>query len=148
LQVHDRFNPVAAMKFALEHQNPLATGRVRGGGGYPERTHSLLTISDPAVLLWALKPAEEGIEAGVIARFWNLSSEERQFTLAVDGGIRAARRASHIETDLEEALVTSKKLAARIPGHALRTYRLFRLTDSSARPLPVKPPLPRTRRLP
>lgn len=124
LQVHDRFRPADAMRFALEHQNPLVTGPVRGGGPYPEHTWSLVAVSDPNVLLWSLKPAEEGIQAGVIARLWNLEPEDRSFTLALTGGIQSAMRATHIETDLEPAAVSSQRLAARIPGHALRTYRL------------------------
>ena len=67
LQTHDAFNPAAAMRFAIEHQNPLVTGAVLGGVNYPETTFSLLTISDPNVLLWALKPAHDGIEKGAVA---------------------------------------------------------------------------------
>ena len=38
LRPHGGYDPVAAMKFALEHQNPPVTGPVSGGGGaaYPE----------------------------------------------------------------------------------------------------------------
>ena len=43
-------------------------GRVRRSDGpYPEQSHSLLGISNPNVVLWALKPAEDGIAAGAIA---------------------------------------------------------------------------------
>ena len=36
LQTHDAFGPAAAMRFAMEHQNPLVTGTVTGGSAYPE----------------------------------------------------------------------------------------------------------------
>ena len=58
LQTHDAYNPTVAMKFALEHQNPLAVALVTGGSQYPESTYSLLTVDNPDVVLWALKPAE------------------------------------------------------------------------------------------
>ncbi|MBC7925946.1 MAG: hypothetical protein H7039_09855, partial [Bryobacteraceae bacterium] len=65
------------MKFALEHQNPLVTGAViseKQGGVYPETCYLLLTVKDPNVLLWALKSHDDGIEQGLIARFWNVSN--------------------------------------------------------------------------
>ncbi|MCY7353036.1 MAG: glycoside hydrolase [Cytophagaceae bacterium] len=69
------FDAVAAMKFSLEHQNPLVTGAVSGSREiYPSITHSLLRPSDPSVLLWSLKPNEDGIGKGLVARFWNLKN--------------------------------------------------------------------------
>jgi alpha-mannosidase len=66
------FNQTAAMKFSLEHQNPLVTGAVTGTTPfYSEKDYSLLTISDPDVLLWAVKPAEDGIGQGIFTRVWN-----------------------------------------------------------------------------
>ncbi|MBI3243366.1 MAG: twin-arginine translocation signal domain-containing protein [Chloroflexi bacterium] len=35
LQTHDAYDPVAAMRFALEHQNPLIVSEVTGGDAYP-----------------------------------------------------------------------------------------------------------------
>ncbi|MGI8783660.1 MAG: glycoside hydrolase [Acidobacteriota bacterium] len=100
LETHGAFQATDAMKFALEHQNALVTGIVTGGNAYPEKSYSLLTISDPHVLLWALKPAEEGIEKGIIARVWNLSSSPRNFSLSLETGISSAQRATHIETNI------------------------------------------------
>jgi len=42
------------------------TGLITGGGALPEKSFSLLKISNPNMLLWALKPAEEGVTNGVI----------------------------------------------------------------------------------
>jgi len=77
LRPHGGYQAVAAMKFALEHQNPLVTGRVTGSqaGGqpaYPADAHALLTISHPNVLLWALKPHHDGMETGLVARVESL----------------------------------------------------------------------------
>jgi alpha-mannosidase len=77
---------VSALCFAgpwLEHHNPFVTGAVTGGTGYPGDSYSFLSISDPMVLLWALKPAEDGIDQGVVARAWNLGSAASSFTLSL-----------------------------------------------------------------
>jgi alpha-mannosidase len=77
LRPHGGYDPVAAMKLALEHQSPLVTCAVisKDGAAYPATEYSLLTLSDPSVLLCAVKPAEEGIDKGVIVRLWNLSDQ-------------------------------------------------------------------------
>ena len=80
---HDSFNPVDAMKFALEHQNPLVTGEVTGGSAYPETSYSFLTIDNSNVLLWALKPHDDGINQGIVVRLWNLSNNPAAFNLAL-----------------------------------------------------------------
>ena len=76
LRPHAAYERTAAIKFALEHQNPFVTGAVIGkpGAPYPATTYSLLNISDPNVLLWALQPHDDGIEHGLVARVWNQSS--------------------------------------------------------------------------
>jgi len=126
LQPHARFDPVDAMKLALEHQNPLVTGFVRGRGkrAYPETTFSLVTLSDPNVVLWALKPAEDGIDKGIIARVWNLASAPREFSLSVAGGLSAASAVTHIETDIDHATVSGGALGTSVAGLQMKTFRL------------------------
>ncbi len=115
------------MKFALEHQNPLAAGFVRGRGkrAYPETSFSLITLSDPSVVLWALKPADEGIDKGIIARVWNLSSSPRNFSLSLQTGISSAQRATHIETDIGAGTVAGGALSASAAASQMLTFRLF-----------------------
>ncbi len=124
LQTHGGFNAVSAMKFALEHQNPPVTGWLRAGGRLPESSFSLLTISDPEVLLWALKPAEDGPAAGLVARVWNLAGEPREYSLALSGGISSAFLATHIETGLELLPVRAGTAVSRIAGSQIQTVRL------------------------
>ncbi len=136
LQTRERFDPVEAMRFAMEHQNPLVTGTVTGGTGrtggtmdgrgvLPESSLSLLTISNPNVLLWALKPADDGSESGIIARVWNLSPEPQTFSLSLATRITRASNVTHIETDLAAAAVTDGALSASLAPSQLATFRLF-----------------------
>jgi alpha-mannosidase len=123
LRTHGGYNPVEAMKFALEHQNPFVTGVVTGGDVYPETQFSLLSLSDPDLLLWALKPADDGIDQGLIARIWNLSDSTRSFTLSYSSGaITNAQHVTHIETPLEVATVVDGTLQESLTPHQMRTY--------------------------
>ena len=127
LQPHDGYDSVSAMKFAMEHQNPLVTGSIVGGkyASYPADSYSLLKVSDPRVLLWALKAHEDGIERGLIARFWNLSNEAAQVDAACTLGLRSVHRTTHIETDLEAIPLNSDGSFPTIfAREQLQTYRL------------------------
>jgi alpha-mannosidase len=125
LQSHEAYDQPRAMRFALEHQNPLVSGLVTGGSAYPESTFSYLSISDPNVLLWSLKPAEEGIGEGVIARVWNLTGSPRPFTLSLSEAIARAKSVTHIETDQGDATVSAGRLSATAAQNQLRSFRLF-----------------------
>ena len=132
LQPHRRFDAVDAMKFALEHQNPLVAGFVRGGGkrAYPETSFSLVSISDPNVVLWALKPAEEGIDKGIVARVWNLASASRPFSLSVAGGLSSASAVTHIETEIGKETVSRGALVTSAAGLQMKTFRLTVTTQT------------------
>ncbi|HSF88410.1 MAG TPA: T9SS type A sorting domain-containing protein [Saprospiraceae bacterium] len=118
------FDQTASMKMAMEHQHPFATGLVGGGNDYPETTFSLLSISDPDVLLWALKPAEEGAAKGVIARVWNQAAESN---FMIDGTmpITSAMHTSHVETDISPVSVSNANLDGTIGDQEMKTYRIF-----------------------
>jgi alpha-mannosidase len=127
LRAHGAYDPVAAMRFALEHQNPPVTGEVTGGksASMPAESYSLLTVSDSRVLVWAVKPAEEGIDRGVIARLWNVSDGPVAATLAFSPGLASARRVTHIETDLAAVQLNGPgALPATFVRQQMQTYRL------------------------
>jgi len=125
LQTHGVFNQTSAMKFSLEHQNPLATSRVTGTDpSYNEKNYSFLTISDPDVLLWALKPAEDGISQGAIARVWNQANAARNYTLSLAPTIVSGKRTTHIETDIADASIVNGNLSASLTGNQIQTHRL------------------------
>ena len=127
LRPHGGYDPVSAMQFALEHQNPLVTGPVCGTetSPYPASGFSLLTLSDPGVLLWAVKPAEEGIEEGVIIRLWNLAAEPRPVQVALATGLSAARQVTHIETDLVPLPVSDDTVEVTLNRAQIQTLRLI-----------------------
>jgi alpha-mannosidase len=98
---HGIFDKVQSMRSALEHQTPLICGFISGGTAYPEKEFSLLKINDPEVLLWALKPAEDGFRnGGVVLRLWNMSDMKKNFRIAVTGKLVSAETLNHIETPI------------------------------------------------
>jgi alpha-mannosidase len=103
------------MKFAMEHQNPLVTGPVIGvtNSPYASTNYSLLNIGDPQVLLWALKPHEDGINHGLVVRLWNLAANAVTTKLTTPMTIRSAQRLTHIETAKEP--LTIKENVIEIP---------------------------------
>jgi alpha-mannosidase len=114
------------MKMSLEHQNPFITGWVAGSGtqtrAYPATSYSFLTISDPNILLWALKPAEDGIARGVVARVWNQGNSPASYALSFARPVAGAERLTHIETTVGPANVTAGQLTANISQQQLQTH--------------------------
>ncbi|NOT35488.1 MAG: hypothetical protein HOP12_15185, partial [Candidatus Eisenbacteria bacterium] len=136
-RAHGAWDPAAAMRFSLEHQNPLVAAPVLGalGSPYPDTTFSLIQISDPNLLLWALKPVEEGIAQGVIARVWNLADSPRALRLDVaPQGIAVASRVTHIETPIGPAVVLGGGIEDSLATQQMKSYRFIAqpsVTESS-----------------
>ena len=101
------------------------TGRVDGGDVYPEGSYSLLGLDTPNVLLWALKPADDGLEKGLVARVWNLSGEVDDFSLLFDGGIKGALSLTHIETPSGIVNIREGKLSDSINQQQIKTYAIY-----------------------
>jgi hypothetical protein len=104
LVTHDAFSAPAAMRHALEHQNPPVTGPVVGPGPTsgarpaPDLL-SAVTIPDPNVLLWAFKPANDGVPTGVVTRAWNLGAAAPAVPISITPrAVAAATAATHLET--------------------------------------------------
>lgn len=125
---HGTYNQATAMKFSLEHQNPLVTGSVPGNGNasraYPESSYSFLNISNPNVLLWALKPAEDGIANGIVARVWNQGNNPANYQLSLDRTLTSADRVTHIETPISTANIAGGVLNASINQQQIQTHIL------------------------
>lgn len=134
LRPHRGYDAATAMRFALEHQNPLIAGQVTGTSEAPlrEGAFSLVAIDDPRVLLWAIKPAEEGIDRGVIARVWNVADVSSTTQFHFGTRLVEARRTTHVETDLEPvSLDVRGVLSATLARQQLQTFRLFFRPNSS-----------------
>lgn len=120
------FNPTTAMKFSLEHQNPLVAGRIEGNDvGKSANTFSLLSVNDPNVLLWSLKPSEEGIENGLITRFWNFNSKPVNSVVKLFKSIGTAWQTTHVETNEQQLTPINGMLKANFNQYQLKTYRLL-----------------------
>ncbi len=130
LRGHQHFSAVRSMRFSLEDQNPLVAGAVGGGQGYPETSYSLLTVSDPQVLVWALKPAEDGT-GEIVARVWNLAGKPSEFSLRMHGGLAAVQPVTHLETDLPVGTGATKLVGSALQATAARwQLRSFRLVPA------------------
>ncbi len=128
LQTHNAFNQTAAMKFSLEHQNPFVAGMIDSTGTlnkpYPANNFSFVQISDPNVLLWTLKPAEDGISRGIVARVWNQGNSPVNYLLGLSKPVLSAERLTHIETTIAPATVSSGQLSASINQQQIQTHLL------------------------
>lgn len=148
LRAHGAYDSGDAMRFALEHQNPLVATAATGGADapLPGDRFSLLVTGSPDVLVWALKPAEEGIEAGVIVRAWNVAEARRVGQLAfVDVEAQSASRTTHVETDIAPSRLDGGRLAYRLERQQLGTWRVeLELPDHEPPPPPpdAAPPPP------
>lgn len=140
LQTHAAYDPAAAMRTALEHQNPLIAGLISGGTAYPADQFSLLTISNVNVLLSALKPADDGLAGGLVARVWNLSNNPASVMLTLPPDpIARAQHLSHIETPLADWPVAGGVLSDTLMAQQLKTYALI---PQSLSGLPTPTPSP------
>ena len=126
LRTHTAFTKASEMKFALEHQNPLVTGTIIGTVGiYPPTQYSYLKITDPDVLLWSIKPAEEGYtNRGIIIRAWNLGNTTSTGTMALQHKITEAYETSHVETDIRAGTFSGSILKTNIATQGMSTYRI------------------------
>jgi alpha-mannosidase len=132
LRVQRRFDAASSMRFAMEDQNPFVAGSITGGNAYPEARFSLLSTSNPNVVLCALKPAEEGIDKGVTARFWNLTPRPADFVVRLKGGISQAWKTTHLETDPSPEPVTSGALQTQAAPWQMRTFRFQPKSEPAA----------------
>ncbi len=127
LWTHGEFDQAASMRLSLEHQNPLVATMIDGVGTqtrpYPANSFSFVNISDPNVLLWALKPAEDGINRGVVARVWN-QGNSGNYSLALSQPITSAERLTHIETTIAPATISSGQLNVAINQQQIQTHLL------------------------
>lgn len=122
LQPHNGYDQTRAMKFALEHQNPLVAYNVSHGLELlSEPSYSLLNIDNPDIILWALKPSDSGIENTITARVWNMKDTAVSFHFT--GSLIPEKEMTHIETPLGEPVNMINRyqmktfLLSTVPSH-------------------------------
>ncbi|GAB2801911.1 hypothetical protein GCM10027275_55160 [Rhabdobacter roseus] len=122
---HLVYDAATSMRFALEHQNPLASGVINPNSGkFPSKTYSYLQTHNPNVLLWALKPSEDGIEEGVVARFWNLEDLPQAAAVSCSIPISSAKAITHVETAIGPAKVEQGVLKEKIGRNQIKSFQL------------------------
>jgi alpha-mannosidase len=135
LQPYASYSASKSMQMALEHQNPFVTNVVSGNDGYPETSFSLLTLDSTDVFLWALKPAEEGINNGMVLRLWNMNNNNISSTATLNGSILGAKNISHVEKELTDASFNNNKLSIDLIHNQIKSYKVqFVLNNGSCLP--------------
>jgi alpha-mannosidase len=120
------FDATAAMKFAMEHQNSFVTGIVEGAKGTLKKTSfSLLSVSNPDIILWSVKPSEEGIENGLITRFWNMKNTAQTATITLKSPITEAWKTTHIETNEMKLSPSVDELKVDFKQNQINTFRVL-----------------------
>ena len=80
-----------------------------------------MNISDPNTLLWALKPAEEGMDTnGAIVRVWNLANTPANTDFIFNDDITDAKNITHIETDISDASFSNKTVSTTIGKNQIK----------------------------
>lgn len=114
------------MRFALEHQNPLVARIITGVTPSLPATHSsFLSVEPGQMILWALKPADDGPEGSLVARVWNVSDTAGTATLNTSFELSGASVATHIETDLGDQPITTTGIEASFLRQQVRSFRLL-----------------------
>jgi alpha-mannosidase len=124
LGTHRAFSAAESMRFSLAHQNPLIAGEVTGQRAvYPEKAYSLLSVSDKNVLVWALKPAQDGGVGRVALRLWNLGNTGSKVTVKFAKLLEKRNQVTHIETPLASAVGGQEnQLVVDCAAQQLNTY--------------------------
>jgi alpha-mannosidase len=119
------FSAAESMRFSLEHQNPLTAGRISGKDKIYKSLFSLFLINDPEVFIWSLKPAEEGVDKGIIIRVWNMGNEDKECFLLSTLPIAKGVETTHVETDISEIRPERGMLKLKLGHNRLHTFRIF-----------------------
>lgn len=121
------FDKVSSMKLSLEFQQPLVAGIVDGGksAALPNDNYSFMKLSDPGMIIWALKPAEEGIKNnGIIMRVWNLNKSFSSCNFIFNKKLSAATETTHVEVDLKPVPFKKNSISIGTESQRMKTFRI------------------------
>ena len=137
ISAYTTYSAATSMKSSLEHQNKLICGALSNTAGIlPENDFSFLSISDPNTLMWALKPAEGGMDTdGAILRVWNLANIATTPAITFHDDIAETKNITHIETDISDASFSANTINESVGKNQIKSYRVkLAITDA----LPIK----------
>ena len=129
LMPHATYSPTIAMRFSLEAQNPLVSGAAVGpvkGAPLASYSWSLLAPKVGQAVLWSVKPAEEGIAAGVIVRMWNQNWQPVSAAMQLQQRYANAtiQRTTSIETDVAADDPVALPDPTALRGNQIGTFRI------------------------
>ncbi len=85
----------------------------------------LLEATTPGIILWALKPAEEGVKInGIIARVWNLNESKLKYDLKFDKIISFATETTHVEVDRKSIPSKKNVVYINLGSQQMKTFRI------------------------
>ena len=76
------------------------------------------------MLLWALKPHDDGIEHGLVARVWNQASKPIPVQLTTPVPLKSAERLTHLETSIEPLPLRDGALEISLGAQRMETFGL------------------------
>ena len=76
------------------------------------------------MIVWSVKPAEEGIGQGIILRVWNQDIKDAAVIISSALQIVNAKQTTHVETDIQSLSPVSGMLKATIGHNKIETFRL------------------------
>jgi alpha-mannosidase len=112
------FNQTDAMKFALEHQNPIVSSTITGGKLYSGSQYSFLKTDNKDLILWTLKPGEDG---GVAARFWSMAQISTETNVIFTESPTSATNATHVETPINKLEIKDKTIKLNSNQQQMKT---------------------------
>jgi len=72
-----------------------------------------------------VKPHDDGIEHGIVARVWNVAPEDGLVRLAVSAPTASVQRVTHIETPLSSLPMANGVLETTISARSIESYNLI-----------------------
>lgn len=127
ITTHTSYSAANEMKKALEHQNAMVCGTVVSPISFLlPNEFSFIKNTEPNTLIWAVKPAEEGVIRGIVTRVWNLGNNDISLTPNLEYGlpIAQAKNATHVETDMNDAAFSGRNLFTSQGHNEMKTYRV------------------------
>jgi hypothetical protein len=94
----------------------------------------IAVVFDYFFLVQAFKPAEDGIQVGLVVRLWNFSASPAAFTLTLPSDpIVSATHITHIETPIGTTPVSAGILSDTLTAQQIKTYSLILDTGEPTR---------------